>query len=326
MSRHSSRVAVLMGGPSSERDISIKSGMAVYNALIKNGITAFPVELEGSQTMDGYIDKVKKRLQLFDIEVAFIALHGRFGEDGTIQEILEEMSIPYTGSGVDASRLGMDKIRSKEAFRAKGIVVPDWEVIDKADLNKVDASKFFDCIGETLVIKPSNEGSSIGLCIVDSVPLFYEGLKDAFRYADKVIIEEYVSGRELTVGILDDRPLPVVEIIPKNRFFDFEAKYKKGLTEYKVPAEIDHRTARRCQEIGLMAHEAIGAKSFSRVDMILREDGMPVVLEINTIPGLTETSLLPKAAEAIGIKFEELVSRILETAYGKVEKAEGAFS
>ncbi len=313
MSR-SKRVGVLMGGPSCERDISMKSGMTVCRALKDKGIDAVPVELEKSPTMNGYAEKARQKIRSFRIDVAFIALHGEFGEDGSIQALLEEMNIPYTGSRAHASRLGMDKISSRDIFKSSKIPVPRSIVLNKADLDKGhDIHVYFRELGSPLVIKPSDEGSSIGLSIIDKEGDFSKAIDSAFKYSDSVIIEEYVRGREITVGILEDQALPIVEIVPKKRFFDFEAKYEKGLTEYRVPAEIDRETYLACQKTGLLAHHALGARFFSRVDMILSKDNVPVVLEVNTIPGLTEASLLPKAAQAAGVDFGELILKILES-------------
>jgi len=303
------RIGVLMGGPSCERDISLKSGTAVCRALENNGIKPVPLELIKASTMNGYGEEVASMIHASNIDVAFIALHGEFGEDGCVQEILEQLKIPYTGSGIKASRLGMDKIRSKEIFEANNIPTPRYRVVEKT----MDSSRdYLKLLGSPVVVKPSDEGSSIGLSIVDSEKDFNDALNNAFTYSDRVVIEQYIRGREITVGVLEDKALPVVEIIPSKRFFDFEAKYKEGMTEYKVPAEIDTQTYAACQRIGLEAHKALGARFFSRVDMILNKDNKPVVLEVNTIPGLTETSLLPKAAHAAGIGFNQLIFKILE--------------
>lgn len=320
------RVGVLMGGPSCERDISLKSGSAVFRALGNKGINAVPVELARTSTMDGYREVVIEKICSSKIDIAFVALHGKFGEDGGVQGILEDMNIPYTGSKVDASRLGMDKISLKDIFESRHIPIPRYMVVihaggqdealpTKTGLDKgCDSHVYFKELGLPLVVKPCNEGSSIGLAIVDEKVALFAAIKNACKYSDKVIVEEYVPGHEVTVGILEDKALPVVEIIPKKRFFDFEAKYKNGLTEYKVPAKINKKAYDACQKIALLAHKAVGASFFSRVDMILAEDDTPVVLEVNTIPGLTETSLLPKAALAAGIDFEELVLKIMESA------------
>ena len=315
------RVGVLMGGPSSERHISIKSGKAVCRALINKGMEVVLLELEESPNMNGYRDRVMQKIQESNIEVAFIALHGRFGEDGAMQRILEDMRIPYTGSNAYASEHSMDKLASKDLFRSNSIPIPIHKVFFKEEAshnigldNGLDEQVYFKELGLPLVVKPSNEGSSIGLSIVDNKKDFLEALNSSFKYSNKIIIEQYIPGREITVGILEDKPLPVVEILPNKRFFDFEAKYRKGLAEYKVPAEIKEDVCKRCQNVALGAHKAVGARFFSRVDMILSAENKPVVLEVNTIPGLTEMSLFPKAAQAAGIDFDQLILKILESA------------
>lgn len=312
------RVGVLMGGPSSERDISIKSGKAVFRALKKNNINAVSYELAMPLNTNGYIQSVKEKIGAMDIDIAFIALHGEFGEDGTIQKILEEMKIPYAGSKTRASKLAIDKIDSREIFEKNNIPMPRYNVVVRGEVLPDEPVSdnikiFFKELSMPIVVKPSTEGSSIGLSMVDSENSLYKAVSNAFKYSDRVIIEEYIEGREITVGILEDRALPVVEIIPKNRFFDFEAKYNKGATDYKVPAEIDKEKYRECQEMALLAHKVLGARFFSRVDMILDKDGTPYILELNTIPGLTETSLLPLAAAEAGIDFNQLVLKILES-------------
>ena len=312
------RVGVLMGGPSSERDISIKSGKAVFRALKKNNINAVSYELAMPLNTNGYIQSVKEKIGAMDIDIAFIALHGEFGEDGTIQKILEEMKIPYAGSKTRASKLAIDKIASREIFEKNNIPIPRYNVVVRGEVLPDEPVSdnikiFFEELSMPIVVKPSTEGSSIGLSMVDSENSLYKAVSNAFKYSDRVIIEEYIEGREITVGILEDRALPVVEIIPKNRFFDFEAKYNKGATDYKVPAEIDKEKYRECQEMALLAHKVLGARFFSRVDMILDKDGTPYILELNTIPGLTETSLLPLAAAEAGIDFNQLVLKILES-------------
>jgi len=312
------RVGVLMGGPSSERDISIKSGKAVFRALKKNNINAVSYELAMPLNTNGYIQSVKEKIGAMDIDIAFIALHGEFGEDGTIQKILEEIKIPYAGSKTRASKLAIDKIDSREIFEKNNIPMPRYNVVVRGEVLPDEPVSdnikiFFEELSMPIVVKPSTEGSSIGLSMVDSENSLYKAVSNAFKYSDRVIIEEYIEGREITVGILEDRALPVVEIIPKNRFFDFEAKYNKGATDYKVPAEIDKEKYRECQEMALLAHKVLGARFFSRVDMILDKDGTPYILELNTIPGLTETSLLPLAAAEAGIDFNQLVLKILES-------------
>jgi len=293
------RVGVIMGGVSNERDISLKSGNAVLGVLLKMGFQAVAIDLDSSDKK-----RVRDLLLASKINLAFVALHGFFGEDGQIQSILDELKIPYTGSSAEASRLAMNKICSHRIFKSNGLNVPRYQVVRSlAELKKID-------FGFPLVIKPVGSGSSIGLSIIDE----RKRMKGAFDLAKsssgKVIIEEFVAGREFTVGILNEKPLPVVEIIPKKKFFDFQAKYKKGLTDYVVPAKLDPKPTRKAQDIGLKAHRLLGCSGFSRVDMILREDDF-FVLEVNSIPGMTETSLLPKAAKCIGIGFDELCGKII---------------
>ncbi len=309
------RVGVLMGGPSSEREISIKSGKAVCKALEAKQIDYVPVELMPGPNTNGYKESVAAKLALLKIDVAFIALHGEFGEDGTVQELLEKMKIPYTGSSSSASRVAMNKITAKEMFKSKNIPVAGHEILAKDNFNKgCDINAYFKNLGPSLVVKPSNGGSSIGLNIVSNRKDLKAAIDDAFKYDNRLIIEEYISGREITVGIIEDAALPIVEILPKRKFFDFTAKYQSGLTEYIVPAKIEGSIYEKCQDIGLRAHKVLSARSFSRVDIILNKKKGPVVLEVNTIPGFTETSLLPKAARAIGMEFEDLCLKILESA------------
>ncbi len=304
-----------MGGPSSEREISIKSGKAVCKALEAKQIDYVPVELMPGPNTNGYKESVAAKLALLKIDVAFLALHGEFGEDGTVQELLEGMSMPYTGSSSGASKVAMNKITAKEVLKSNNVPIAGHEILARGSFNKdLDIKAYFKLLGPSLVIKPSNGGSSIGLNIADNEKDLRAAIEDAFRYDDKLIIEEYISGREITVGMIEDRALPIVEIVPKRKFFDFTAKYEKGLTEYIVPAEIDEQTYKMCQEVGLRTHKVLSARSFSRVDIILNKKIGPVVLELNMIPGLTETSLLPKAAKAAGIEFEELCLKILNSA------------
>jgi len=308
-------VGVLMGGPSSERDISIKSGKAVCKALEARHVDYVPVELMAGPNINGYKELAADLIRRMKIDVAFVALHGEFGEDGVAQELLEKMNIPHTGSLSAPSRVAMNKISAKEVFRLNFIPIARHEILTKDNFDKgIDMKAYFKNLGPSLVVKPSNGGSSIGLNIAGNEQELKDAIRDAFKYDDKLVIEEYISGREITVGVIEDRALPIVEIVPKRKFFDFTAKYEKGLTEYIVPAEIEKSIYKKCQDMGLRAHKALSARSFSRVDIILNEKIGPVVLEVNTIPGLTETSLLPKAAKAVGICFEDLCVKILESA------------
>lgn len=306
------RVGVLMGGPSSEREISFKSGTAVLNALKEIGVEAVEVDISTDDRQEN-----RRLLKSFGLDCAFIALHGRFGEDGAVQEILEDIGLVYTGSGVESSRLAMDKIGSLKAFKDGGLNVPGSVFLEKGGYSR--DREFGKELGLPLVVKPANHGSSIGLSIVDSENLLGPAVEEAFRYDERIIIEEYIRGRELTVGVLDETALPVIEIVPKHKFFDFEAKYQAGLTEYIVPARLCPEKAEKIQQSALSAHKILGCSGCSRTDIIMREDGAPFVLEINTIPGMTATSLLPKAARVLGIDFTRLCLKLLELAYEKAK-------
>lgn len=304
------RIGILAGGPSRERDISLRSGSAVHKALQEEGLDAVLFDVR---------DDVYGIIRDNKIDVAFIALHGRFGEDGTVQKILEEAGIPYTGSNPDASQIALDKIASKAIFQKRGIKTPRYMVFEKNSFKREDAV----FVGFPMVVKPQLEGSSIGLSVVREEGSLNKAAEKAFACGDSIILEEYIKGREITVGILDDEPLPVIEIIPKNRIYDYEAKYMDPETQYIVPAPIEKGSYEKAQRLGALSHTALGCKSFSRVDMIMDEDGEIFVLEVNTIPGMTERSLLPKAALSRGISFGKMCIKIIEGAlqYEKAKKA-----
>ena len=307
------KVGVLMGGPSTEREISLKSGKAVSESLNQAGLKVAAIDIK----TDGKEENIRL-IKSYGIDAAFIALHGRFGEDGQIQEILDTLKIPYTGSGAVASRLAMDKIASRKIFEASGLAVPRYKAEDKLSYNANWKTHHND-FTLPLVVKPASQGSSIGLSIVEREEELYKSVDLAFSFDERIIIEEYIKGREITVGILDEKALPVIEIIPKKRFFDYEAKYQAGMTDYVVPAELEDEIAQNAQEAGLSAHKLLGCYGCSRVDMILSDDNIPFVLEINTIPGLTATSLLPKAAKVVGIDFSQLCIKLIKLAYDKAQ-------
>lgn len=302
------RVGVLMGGPSSEREVSLKSGKAVLSALLDSGVEAVGIDI-----ITDSIEENIKLLKEHNLNGVFIALHGRFGEDGGIQEILEKIGLPYTASGVGASRLAMDKVSSLEILKGGGLCVPKFQFIEKPDYLKKRAFK--NNLGLPLFVKPANHGSSIGLSLVERDGELSPAIQLAFQFDERVIIEEYISGRELTVGILGDEALPVIEIIPKNKFFDFQAKYQAGLTQYIIPARLEEDTFRKVQRAALEAHRLLGCSGCSRADIILSKGGSPYLLEVNTIPGMTSTSLLPKAARIAGVDFNQLCIKLLELAY-----------
>lgn len=305
-------IGVLLGGPSTEREVSLKSGKAVCESLESLGVKVVPIDI----TSDG----VEENIQLIksqNIDCAFLALHGKFGEDGQIQSILDELKLPFTGSGVIASKLAMDKVASRKLFEKCGLSVPKYKVREK-ELGQ-DAFGPVDDFRYPLVVKPANHGSSVGLTIVDRPEDLSKAIELALSFDDRILVEEYIQGKELTVGILDDRVLPVVEIVPKKRFFDYQAKYEKGMTDYIVPARLEGDMVLKIQDAAYKAHAILGCFGCSRVDIMLDEFNKPFVLEVNTIPGLTETSLLPKAAKVAGIDFRQLCIRLIELAYEKAK-------
>ncbi|MDD5432195.1 MAG: D-alanine--D-alanine ligase [Candidatus Omnitrophica bacterium] len=309
-SKQFGRIGVLMGGASSEREISLKSGKAVFEALKQAGFDAISIDIKSDDHNENAI-----LLKYLKLDCAFLALHGRFGEDGQIQHILDKIKLRYTGSGALASKIAMDKVSSHEVFRRASLLAPDYCVLEKKSwqLNLNKCKK----LGLPLVIKPAAQGSSIGLSIIDDWDDLNKALEIAFQFDERVIAEEYIKGRELTVGILGESALPVIEIIPKNKFFDFEAKYQVGLTEYKIPAELEPDVAGKVKTAALRAHKLLGCFGCSRVDLMLNSENIPFVLEVNTIPGMTATSLLPKAAKITGLEFNELCFELIKLAYEK---------
>lgn len=295
------RVGVLMGGASSEREISLASGEMVVTALREEGYDVLPLDINGN------IKFIRKMLKEARIDVAFIALHGHFGEDGTIQRLLKSLNIYYTGSRVKASSLALDKILSRKIFKDAGIAVPEYKVL--ASGVNVEGNNF--CF--PLVVKPSSQGSSIGLAIVENKNDLSLAIQLALRYNERVIIEEYIEGREITVGILDDQALPVIQILPKRKFYDYQAKYETGMSDYLLPAPLADDQYLKAQEAALSAHRCLGCRDLSRVDMIMRKEE-PIILEVNTIPGLTQNSLFPKAAQAAGISFNQLCVKLIKLA------------
>lgn len=304
------RVAVLMGGPSSEREVSLRSGKAVVEAVEKLGYLPLPFDAS---------DNIAQKLIEEEIEVAFIALHGRFGEDGTIQRILEDLNIPYIGSGIKASVFALNKIRSKEVFISNNLLTPSFTQLNSISISM---SKFANSCKLKLpwVVKPAREGSTIGITIIKNRDEFIKACQLARKYDHDVLIEEYVSGKEITVGVIGAKkltPLPIIEIIPKKGFYDFEAKYTKGMTEFKIPASLSEDIYIKAQEIACKAHQALGCYGMSRVDMICGHNNQIYILEVNTIPGLTKLSLLPKAAAYMGMSFENLVDTLLSYAFDR---------
>ena len=304
------RVAVLMGGTSEEREVSIKSGKAVAEALRSVGYPVIEVVLN-------YEDQ--RELEGLNFDVVFVALHGGFGEDGRLAALLEERGIPYTGSGPDAGRLAMDKVAAKRIFEAFGIPTPPYLVMnDSLTASDMDWFVRSELGGYPVVVKPANGGSSIGVEVVDTRSGLADAVSSALRFSPRVLVEKFIKGRELTCAILENRPLPLIEMRVARLFFDYRAKYSDPATQYIVNPDIEPRLYRLCQEAALCAHIAVGARDFSRVDLIL-SGRKPYILEVNTIPGLTARSLLPKAAATIGYDFPDLCKRMVDLALRRVK-------
>ena len=300
------KIAVLKGGPGSERDVSLATAAGVSKALRSLGIEVVDVDVR-----DENFPLPK------DVDLAFNCIHGTFGEDGTLQKILEERGVAYTGEGIEGSRNAFDKILSKEKFRAHKIATPESEMIRAGQRPKMSVP---------LVVKAARQGSTVGVVIVKKENELDAALKEAAKFDDKLLIEKFVSGRELTIGILGDQALPILEIIPKGGFYDFNTKYpflnpQAGASAQHVcPAKIDNALTKKIQELALAAFRALGLVVYARVDVLLSDSGEPFVLEANTIPGMTEASLLPEGAAAAGISYPELCLRIIELSRARREK------
>ncbi len=294
------KIGVLMGGMSSEREVSLRSGEAVLLALRERGYRAEPIYV------DRELDLV---LRQTSIDVAFIALHGRYGEDGCVQGLLETMGIPYTGSDVLASALAMDKVKAKELFRLHNLPTPAYHVMERSD--EIDALEAHGDFGYPAVVKPVHEGSSVGVEIVETPAQLVAACERAFQFDDEVLIERFIAGQEVSVAVLGDRPLGAVEITPRAGFYDYANKYTRGATEYCIPPRLSPERYRGVLAQATRAHAALGCAGATRVDLMISESGNEYVLEVNTVPGMTPTSLLPKIADAAGIPFEELCEMIL---------------
>ena len=287
-----------MGGLSPEREVSIVTGNSVLEALNRKGVTALPIDVDHN---------IGETLKSNPIDVAFLALHGTFGEDGCVQGLLEYFKIPYTASGVLGSALAYDKLKSKEILKFHGIPTADHEVFYK----ETKVSRKMDL---PVVVKPTNQGSSLGVTIVKDENQWEPALQTAFGYSEEVIVEKFIDGKLLAIGMNEMSPMPIIHIRPKSGFYDYEAKYTSGKTEYICPADINKDEAERCRQVAIQVFQVLRGRGFPRVDVILDEQGVPQVLEMNTIPGMTPTSLLPMAAREMGMAFDDLVVEILKTA------------
>jgi len=342
------KIAVLMGGNSAERDVSLASGAGIISGLRNAGHEAIGIDTalgagqltEQSKAAIGGIKDQPPTVNdlaalssettvatvsspdLKEVDLIFLALHGGMGENGTIQALLDLMGIPYTGSGVLASAAAMDKLISKKIFIASGISTPDYfikassDISDEAELIG-EVNKSF---GFPVVVKPNDQGSSVGLDISREAVSLFEIAKKAALYADKVLFEQYIPGRELTVGILDGQILPVVEMRPHEGFYDYKHKYTAGMTEYLCPAPLETDEAQKVRELGWQAYQALNCAGYARVDFRMSPEGQFYCLEVNTLPGMTATSLVPKAAKAAGIEFPQLLERIAFSALNRHKK------
>lgn len=297
------KIGVLMGGLSSEREVSLATGNAILKALQEKGYKAVAIDVNRD---------VAEVIRKSGIEIAFNGLHGKYGEDGAIQGLLEFSGIPYTGSGILASSVGMNKILSKLVFKAHGLLVGPYLVVHAEKREQL--SEALSIMSFPLVVKPSSEGSSVGVSLVYRHDELAPAADLAFKYDREILVEKYITGKEVQVGILGDRALGAIEIVPKNIFYDYEAKYKAGMSEHFFPARVPADVYQRVLQNGLDAHRALGCRGYSRVDFIVDATGAPYVLEVNTLPGMTATSLLPDIARGAGISFPDLVEEILRLA------------
>lgn len=304
------RVAILMGGRSAEREVSLNTGQQVAEALESIGYETMCID-SGSP---GFVTE----LSAASPKVVFVCLHGRFGEDGTVQGMLELLEIPYVGSGVLASALAMDKVMSKHFFAQMGIPSPAYVHVRRQE--PVDIRAVTEALGPKTVVKPANEGSAIGVTISHEPDELPSAIDEALRFDDNVLVEEFVPGVEVTVGVLGNEELmalPTLEIVPEHEFYDYESKYVPGMSRHIIPARVSEEARTECQRLALLAHRAFGCRGMSRSDTIVDADGRTQMLEVNTIPGMTRTSLLPDAARAAGIEFPRLCERLVELALEK---------
>lgn len=309
------RIGVLLGGQSAEREVSLRTGQAVHQALLRRGYDAVPIDVGPTIAED---------LRAQRIEIAFISLHGPGGEDGTMQGLLESLRIPYTGSGVRASAVAMHKVLTKVVLAAQGIPVPPGGVVVSGRTARPSLPRG---LKWPVIVKPATQGSTIGVSIARKPAEWKAALETAHRYDPEAVVEAFIPGHELTVGVLSGaggrEALPAVEIVAPSGFYDFSAKYQKGKTQYLCPAPLSRPVAKRLGELAVRAYDALGCQGAVRVDFRLTPRGTPYVLEINTVPGMTETSLLPMAAAKAGIDYDTLTERILESALARAKAGMG---
>jgi D-alanine-D-alanine ligase len=304
------KIAVLMGGRSAEREISLQTGAGVLSTLEQLGYAAFAADYD-----DRFVDNLRERKP----DAVFIALHGGAGEDGSVQAVLEWLRIPYQGSGVRASAVAMDKWMTKALMHAEGIPTPKAAIVDMSAVGGGPAIPVE--IGCPCVVKPVASGSSVGVSIISESADWEPAIRSAASHGERMLVEQYVGGREFTVAVLGETALPVVEIIPNDESYSYAAKYTPGGSTHRVPAALDATMTARMQKFGLDLHRVLGARDYSRTDILLGDDGTPYVLECNTLPGLTKYSLFPEAAAAAGIDYAALVDRLVKAALSRAAVA-----
>lgn len=305
--RKAERVAILMGGRSAEREVSLSTAAQVAEAL---EVTGHAVTAIDSAEPD-FVERLREAAP----DAVFICLHGRYGEDGTVQGLLELLDLPYVGSGVLASALAMDKVMSKRLFSHAGLASPEYLEVHRGE--PFDLDDIVARLGAKTVVKPSNEGSSVGMSIVHEPAELAAAIDKAFACDESVLIERFVAGAEVTVGVIgnaDPVALPTLEVVPEHEFYDYESKYVPGMSSHIIPARVSEEARAECQSLALAAHKLLGCRGMSRADTIVTPEGMVYLLEVNTIPGMTATSLLPDAARAAGIEFPQLCERLVALA------------
>ncbi|WP_078553243.1 D-alanine--D-alanine ligase family protein [Bacillus alkalicellulosilyticus] len=304
------KIAVLYGGTSAEREVSLSSGKGIIAALKNKGHDVIGIDFHPERINE---------IALLDVDIVYIGLHGRLGEDGKLQGLLDLYGIPYVGSGVLASALAMDKAKAKLFFKDGGIRVAKEKVVHDTFYNRDDFSIPF---SYPAVVKPNQEGSTIGLTIAETEEEMLNGIEEAFKFDSTVLVEEFVAGTEVTVAVMGNRgeetAFPVVEIVPKNKYYDYESKYAPGMSEHIVPARVDEKTTEYLQKNAVLAHQVLGCEIYSRVDFIVPHDGTdPVILEVNTLPGMTPTSLYPDAAREVGLSYDDMIEKLVQLSKNK---------
>ncbi len=297
------KIGVLLGGMSSEREVSLRSGKAIADGLRKKGYDVVEIDVDSN---------LPEKLMSAGVQVAFIALHGKYGEDGAIQGLLEIMKIPYTGSGILASSIAMDKILTKRILQERGFLSPAFAFFD-AEKDKAENFAASFALSFPVIVKPSREGSTIGIVRVQEKKELVPALLEAAKYDARVLVEEFITGKEVTSGVINGEALPLIEVVPKSGFYDFQSKYTKGATEYILPARLSEKLAREIQETTEEIYRELSCEGCARADFIIDDQDRFFFLEINTIPGMTETSLIPKAAAHASLSFENLVEKLLDS-------------